>query len=173
MRRVKGAVLAVVVLAGMVRTSPVQASIPSEQSSIAIYHDRKIDLSVSWEGAQACWIADGGNTCYDSEKEMDAAHGTLPGLRAIVPLSTCASSLRLYDNTSFGTPVLALNTSGFWVQLSTYSFSAKTSSYIVGVCNSLFADGAGTVYPGSTSAGSAATSMVPGWNNRVTQVFIS
>ena len=157
-------------LAGLILQTPVEAG-ASDSASIASYRGRTIDLAVSWEGARACRIADTGNVCYDSEKEMDLA-GSVEKAAQPGVLAACGSTLRLYDATSFGTPVLALSNTGVWIQLSAYSFSSKTSSYKVGACSSTFAD-AGSIYPGNTSAGASATSMVVGWNNRVTQVFIS
>jgi hypothetical protein len=146
----------------------------TDPSSLALYHGKKIDLSVSWQGAQACSISDSGNTCYDTESEMNQATGLTPITQSlVVPLLTCSPVLKLYDNTSFNTPVLSLGTRGTWLQLSTWGFSAKTSSYIVGGCNSVFEDGSSNVYPGSTNAGNSAATMVTGWNNRITQVFMS
>lgn len=172
MRKRVGAIVGSVILMALTVVAPAGAG-GTGPSSQALYHGRKIDLSVSWNGAQACWISDSGNTCYDSEAEMEAAMFSQPSAQSVVPLLTCSPTLKLYDNTNFNTPVISLGTRGSWIQLSTFGFSARTSSYIVGGCNSVFEDGSGSMYPGSTSAGNSAASMVSGWNNRITQVYIS
>lgn len=163
-------VLVVAVVPGVARSD---AASGAEPSSSATYHGRQIDLSRSWEGAAACWIAESANTCYDTAAEMRAAMDDSVGLaRGIVPLLTCGSSLVLYQNGGFAGNALALSTRSTMISLSTYSFSAITSSYTIGSCNASFFDASST-YPGTTSAGASASSMVSGWDNRITRVYIS
>ena len=90
-------------------------------------------------------------------------------------LLSCSTSLRLYKNTSFGGTVLALSQRGIGIPLASYGFDNVTSSYKIGACSSTFFDGAigSTTYPGNTSAGAQATSMLSGWDNRVSTVYIS
>lgn len=172
MRKIVCAVVVAFSVAGSVQVGGVHAD-DGSQSSVADYNGNEIDTAISWEGAQACWISQTGNRCFDTEVEMDAAiaaSGIGRGDASI--LSTCSSTLRLYDGTSFTGTVLALSLEGSWIQLSANNFSAKTSSYIIGACNSSFKD-ASSVYPGTTTAGASASTMASGWDNRVTQVFIS
>lgn len=139
----------------------------------ARFEGRWINLSEDWDEAHACTIAPDGARCYRSEAEMDANEGGIePGEAA--PRATCASKLRLYDGTSYGGDVLELQTRGVYLNLSSYSFDNKTSSYKIGGCSSSFYDtttGSG-LYPGNTGANVWASSMQSGWNNRIGSVYI-
>lgn len=147
---------------------------------IASFEGGWINLARGWGEATAC-TSDGLTTqCYRTEAEMDAASGQVVGtsLRTvtIVPLVACSSSLKLYRLTSFGGAVLQLTSRGTYTNLSPYGFDNDTSSYQVGACTAYFYDGAngGTpLYPGTTTANSSATSMLTGWDNRVSSVYIA
>jgi hypothetical protein len=147
---------------------------------IASFEGGWINLAEGWGEATAC-TSDGITTaCYRTEAEMNAASNPVVGATArslaIVPLLTCASSLKLYRSTSFTGAVLQLTSRGVYTNLSTYGFDNDTSSYQVGACTSYFYDGAsgGTpLYPGTTTANSSATSMLTGWDNRVSSVYIA
>ncbi len=93
-----------------------------------------------------------------------------------VASSTCSSFLRLYDLTAYRSPVLYLRDRYQWLNLSSYGFNNRTSSYKVGACNSVFADysnGGGALYPTNlTQAYDQASSMNSGWNNDVSSVYI-
>jgi hypothetical protein len=148
---------------------------------LAFYDGTVIDLRDGWGTATAC-SSDGVVTvCFDSEAEMDRATDDLVAdvvetlIGVISPLSACGSTLRLYNTTGFGGSVLQLTQQGVFVDLSTYSFNNITSSYRVGACSSVFADGSGgsgAIYPGNTSAGVQASSMVAGWNDRISSIYI-
>jgi hypothetical protein len=153
-----------------------------EPSSYAKYRGRTIDLSKSWEGAEACWIGDSGNECYDTYDQMLKDHPDLErpagaqsgdaarsGEAAI--LASCSTAVQLFDGSGFGGASLALATQNAWLNLSTWNFANRTSSYAVGGCSSTFAD-AGSNYPGPTGAGASASSMLSGWNNRLTRIWI-
>ncbi|MBI4933830.1 MAG: hypothetical protein HY828_08130 [Actinobacteria bacterium] len=148
---------------------------------IASFEGGWINLTDGWGEATAC-TSDGFTAeCYRTEAEMDAAsHNALGSTAArsvgIVPLLACASSLKLYRSTSFTGAVLQLTSRGAYINLSTYGFDNDTSSYKVGACTSYFYDGAsgGTpLYPGTTTANSSANSMLTGWDNRVSSVYIT
>jgi hypothetical protein len=82
----------------------------------------------------------------------------------------------LYRSTSYGGAVLQLTTRYTYINLSGYGFDNDTSSYRVGACAAYFYDGTnggGSVYPGSTGAGVSASSMVSGWDNRISSVYIT
>jgi hypothetical protein len=147
----------------------------------ALFEGRWIDISTDWGPAAACDVQPDVIRCYRSEQEMDAALGTAPApdvdaAALDAAASLCASSLRLYDGASFGGSVLQLSTRGVYLNLSTYGFDNVTSSYKVGACDSEFytgASGSGLAYPGDTSAGAQAATMVFGWTNTVSSVYIS
>lgn len=86
----------------------------------------------------------------------------------------CSTSLRLYDGTGQTGAVISLSTRGTSVSLSAYGFDNRTSSYRVGACSSTFYSGVSTgVYGGNTAANASASSMLSGWDNVVSSVFIS
>ncbi|MCU1365677.1 MAG: hypothetical protein JWN39_1316 [Ilumatobacteraceae bacterium] len=185
-------VLAATQTAFALRIAPDDAATSRPPSSIATYDGRAIDLSVSWEGAVACAITDQGNACFDTSAERDAymglaapgtaaskgdsttsaLEGTIARVGGMVPMVACASSVRLYDGTSFSGTSVAFSSRNTLFNLASYSFAGKTSSFAIGACNAQLYDSASASYPGSTSAGVTAASMASGWNNRVTQVFI-
>lgn len=149
--------------------------------SIATFEGTLIDLRDGWGEATAC-TSDGITTeCFRTEQELDeyleAATGYASSLlQGFAIESVCSTSLKLYSNTSYGGSVLALSTRSTILNLSTWSFNNVTSSYKVGACNSTFYDGANAgapTYPGNTAAGASATSMLAGWDNRVSSVIIS
>lgn len=171
MRKFIGLVVGVLALLSV---APGVRASDDNPSSLASYHGRTIDLSKSWEGATACWIADDGNSCYDSRAEMWADHGQPlgRGLGGPILFANCSSAVELFDGTAFGGSSIALATRGSWLALSTWGFSGITSSYSIGACAATLAD-ASTSYPGSTGAGASASTMTSGWNNRVTRVYIA
>lgn len=92
-----------------------------------------------------------------------------------VLLAACGSSLRLYDGTSYTGASLFLNSRAVVHNLANFGFDNRTSSYQIGACDSDFfsgSNGSGSVYPGNTNAGASATSMLSGWNNVVSSVYI-
>ncbi len=101
------------------------------------------------------------------------------GLRSFAPhaaLTTCSSAIGLYDNTSWGTPVVFVTTRFVYTNLSSLGFDNRTSSYAIGACSATFYDGAtgtGSIYPGSTGAGASAAAMLSGWNDRVSSVYMN
>jgi hypothetical protein len=149
--------------------------------SAARFEGRIIDLRAGWGAARACIEHDGVVDCYRSEKQMLAAHPQASGGvsqlagASVAAAAACSSSLRLYDGTSFGGQVLTLTTRQTTLNLSSYGFDNLASSYKVGACaTSLYASAnlGGSAYPGSTAANSSASSMLSGWNNTVSSVWI-
>lgn len=132
-----------------------------------------VDLTEGWGGATAC-TTDGVSTrCFATESQMDQYLASSAPARLF---SDCASSLRLYSNTSFGGSVLNLSARGFWLNLSSYGFDNVTSSYIVGACDSILASGSGgggSWYPGATAAGASSSSMLAGWNDVISSAYIA
>jgi hypothetical protein len=155
---------------------------PISGASIARFEGVTIDLRNGWGEATAC-ASDGITTnCFRTESALDkylsttAAASQPIALGAVSIQSTCATALRLYSGAGFSGSILALTTRQAVLNLSTWAFSNVTSSYSVGACYSTLYDGANAVtpiYPGNTSAGASASSMVAGWDNRVSSVYIS
>lgn len=140
----------------------------------AYFEGRTIDLAADWEDAKACYVETESAWCFRDEATMDSWLDERDDDQGLL---ACSPNLRLYDQVSFGTPLLTVATTGTWVNLANYSFNNKTSSYRVGSCSSLFADGASggsPLYPASlTTAYAQSSTMTSGWNNRVSSVFQS
>jgi hypothetical protein len=152
-------------------------------SGQATFENTVIDMSTDWGLATACAITPTGNRCYRNEAAMNLAesqHLSEPAAAAarvgVAPASSCATTLRLYTGTSYSGSVVSLSTQATWLNLSTYGIDNATSSYKVGACSSVFREGiagTGSTYPGDTSAGAQATSMVAGWDNAISSVRIN
>jgi hypothetical protein len=165
--------VALMMTAAIGSTTP-QVSAAESGGIVATFEGTTIDLLEGWGDARAC-TSDGTSTrCYRSEAAMDRAAARLSV--DITPFAACSTSLRLYRSTSYGGSVLQLTTRGTVINLSGYGFDNDTSSYKVGACSAGFYDGSGggaPTYPGSTGANASATSMVSGWDNRVSSVYIA
>ncbi len=153
-----------------------------EYSVIATFEGKEIALADGWGEAGACVSDADGTRCYRTEAEMDEREGLSinpePHRPAgeYVALSSCSSSLRLYQNPGFGGSVLHFSTQYTYINLWGYGFNNVTSSYRVGACASYLYDGSSggaPTYPGSTSAYTSASSMVSGWDNRISSVYIN
>lgn len=143
-------------------------------------------VDVGRREARAClvWEAAGVAECFRSEESMDRRIAELTGsalpARAVggagTAAATCPTALRLYEHTGYSGAVLAILDRGRWINLSSYGFDNRTSSYRVGACPAYFADsanGGGEWYPTSyTEAGDAASAMLSGWNDRVSSVSV-
>jgi len=161
---------------GTVAADTVAASSPGVEAQ---FEGSTIDLSEGWGAARACAVTTSSVDCYRSEAEMDAALAAAVGASAgsevgILTVS-CSSSLRLYSGASYTGSVLYLAVRLVAINLSPLGFDNTTSSYRVGACDSDLYSGAnlgGSLYPGDTTAGAQAASMVSGWNNVVSSVFL-
>jgi hypothetical protein len=154
--------------------TPLLTQAADVNSQLADFEGSFIDLSKDWGEAKACW-SDGRTTeCFRTESQMDSQINQRFTLKAAAV--TCATSVKLYSNTSYGGSVLSLVTRTVPINLSAYGFDNLTSSYVIGSCNALFYDYANNVsptYPGATTANSSAASMLTGWDNRVSSIRIS
>ena len=184
---VRSAVGVALVAALMIGGAVAVAAAPSQtEGVIADFEGEPLNLAEGWGEAQACliWQQAGIAECFRSEAEMDlridaldaAAPASSPG-GIVAAASTCSSYLRLYDGTGYGSPVLYLRDRGLWQNLSSYGFDQRASSYKVGACSSYFADytiGGGAWYPTYlTQAYDQASSMISGWDNDVSSVYIT
>jgi hypothetical protein len=176
-----------VVEGSVVEAGQSRKGVPGNPSE-AIFEQGQLDLGESWGDATACIEFDDHTECFRTEDELLAAYpeygstgGDSGAISAalngvITPMSVCATSLRLYRSTGFTGGTLVLTTRAVVLNLSTYGFDNDTSSYKVGACASTFwagASGSGSVYPGPTGANASASSMLSGWNNVVSSVYIS
>ena len=153
----------------------------------AMFEGWVIDLTEGWGDATAClvWDSDTMMECFRSEAELlewvshlEATAKDQAKARGPAALSsTCSSSLRLYDGTNYSGSVLYLYQRSTWINLSSHGWSNRTSSFKVGACSSFLADysnGGGNWYPTSaTQAWGVASSMISGWNNRISSIYIS
>ncbi len=189
-----GALAAVVLSGGLAHAATTGDDAPPPEPSastgaIASFEGGWLDLAESWGEATACNVTTAGVHCYRTEAEMDLAEGlqgfgaTLGGDRssgssrpAARLLLTCSTTLRLYRSSNYAGGVLAMSTRQVVMNLSAYGFDNDTSSYRTGACSATFwenANGLGSVYPGLTVANVSSPSMVAGWDNRVSSVYIS
>lgn len=144
---------------------------------IATFEGTSINLAEGWDEATACIVDEEGARCYRTRDDLERAEDdTANGLDDVTLMASCASSLTLYSGTSYSGSSLSLSTRSTFISLSSYGFNNVTSSYTVGACSANFYDGSlsSGPYPGNTlSAGSSAASMVSGWDNRISTVYIN
>lgn len=181
LRRSIPAALLIVLLSPAIATSAAadtKPDPPAGNPQQAIYGDEIINLAEDWSTAQACIELTVETRCYATHAELQEAHADLVGASEggeFAPRAACGSSLALWDLTGFNPPVVYFNTRNVYHNLSLFGFDRKPSSYQIGACSAVFFDGqggGGGIYPGSTSAGSSASSMQTGWNNRVRSLYI-
>ena len=151
---------------------------------VAVFEGSTIDLSRGWGDAHACAIwEDRVAECFRTEAELEARLPrlvSLPQGRSDASVTTtataCSSALRLYDGVGYSGDVLYLWSRRTWIDLWDVGFANRTSSYKIGACSSYFADypgGGGDWYPTSlTSAYLWSSSMLSGWDNRVSSVYL-
>lgn len=154
---------------------------PAPSASIAMFEGKPIDLSKGWGDAQACVVyqAAGIAECFRTseglatrERQLEAQ---IAASRTATAAAGCSSPLRLFASANYAGRELHFYDRGYWQNLSTWSFDNQLSSYKVGACGVYLADlgaGGGSWYPGSTSAGRSAASMLSGWNDRISSIFI-
>ena len=181
MNKLTSAAATITALAALVAV-PVVAQAASDQADtgavIATFEGKTFDMSAGWGASrarpeiQACHVTETTVDCYRSEAEMTDAWGETFSVAVLA--ANCGTTLRLYDGTSHTGAVLSLSQRGSSLSLSTYGFDNRTSSYRVGACSSTFYNGIGSSpYPGNTAANASATSMLSGWNNVISSVYIS
>jgi hypothetical protein len=171
------------VSSGAAAAAPVATGEVGEPTA-AVYGSETLDLSEDWGTAGACIELGDTTACYATEAELLAAHPDVhggsssldrAGAAVATAAITCSSSLRLYDGTWHTGGILYLSTRGVFHNLSNFGFDNVTSSYRIGACSAAFfslANGGGSVYPGYTGAWAQYASMVSGWSNVVSSVYI-
>ena len=153
------------------------------ETGIALFEGDVIDLTEGWGDAKACLVWDSNSVveCFRSEAELIERADELQAARsnggAMAASSSCSTSLKLYDGTSYTGSTLYLYQRTQWINLSNYGWANRTSSFKVGACSSYFADyanGGGSWYPTSyTQAWDQSASMISGWNNRVSSIYMN
>lgn len=158
--------------------APVEAAPPPGETT-AWFEGRIIDLKQGWGEATACviWNSAGTRQCFRTEASLKlwlSLRGQVSTTQSLT--AACSTALRLYDGTNYTGSVLFLYDRGIWLNLGALSWSNRASSFKVGACNSILADGTsggGDWYPTTLSqAGDVAGTMLTGWNNRVSSVYI-
>jgi len=175
MKRVLCIALSLFALVATVPTTVVATNIDDAVTGVAWFEDHWIDLAIDWEDATACDVGADLSICFRTEAELDDYLGSASRTGAAALLSTCGSTLRLYDATSYSGTMISLSIRNTTHNLSSYGFDNKTSSYKVGACDTDFfslSGLGGSVYPGNTSSFAQASSMLSGWNNVVSSVYI-
>ncbi len=187
MRKPTGRVLIVGVAMLVAAVGSGASAAPGDAAGVvAVFEGNKLDLAQSWGEAEACfvWQEQGVEQCFRTEAEMDetiarldAVAGSIEPRNRDVLASTCSGYLRLYDATSYGSPVLYLRDQYRWLNLANYGFNQKVSSFKVGPCAADFADyanGGGSWYPWyMTEAYDQSSTMISGWDNDVSSVYIN
>ncbi len=155
-----------------------------EMTVVATLAGEEMTPAEAWAKADACLVETLEHlACFKTETELLSHIGHEPTVNteSVAPRqqsrsSSCSTSLRLYDGSLHTGQVLYLSQRGIWINLSSYGFSNRTSSYKIGACSSYFADysnGGGSWYPTSqTQAYDQASWMQTGWDNRVSSVKI-
>ena len=166
-----GAVLIAVLGGGQV------AIASSSPGALASYDGGTINLADGWSGAAVCAVTSTGNQCFSTQAEFQSWVASANVATEASPLTggNCSSALELFTGKNYSGTELAIYDQAIWINLSTYDFGDKTNSYKVGACNTAMtsaANGGGAQYPGPTTAGSAATSMVSGWSDRIESVYV-
>jgi hypothetical protein len=174
---------AVIALMAVVIAVPAGASGEEPGSGLAHFEGETIDLGDGWGDATAClvWDSDSVAECFRTEAELIERANQLEGSRVVggaaAVSSSCSTSLKLYDGTSYTGSTLYLYTRTQWINLSNYGWSNRTSSFKVGACSAYFADyadGGGSWYPTSyTEAWDQSAAMISGWNNRVSSIYMN
>jgi hypothetical protein len=168
------ATLAVMLLSTSAGFAETPSPPATSSESVALFEGQQIDLSQSWGEAQACFVAAVGDVeCFRDRADLYARESQLETTDS--PLVTCSSPLRLFADTSYSGRELDFYDRGYWQNLSTWSFDNQLSSYKVGACGVYLAEnanGGGSLYPGNTNAGHDEPSMVSGWNDRVSSIYI-
>jgi len=150
---------------------------------IGEFEGQLFDMSDGWNEATACYVGEGSVArCFRTEAEMDrwianqqemfSPDGSI-GTTAL----SCSGYLKLYDYTGYSGPVISLNQRAKWHNLADLGFDQRTSSYKVGPCSAKFLDyanGGGAQYPSYlTQAYDQSSTMISGWDNDVSSVWIN
>lgn len=148
-------------------------------AALALFEGRLIDLAQGWGDAQACLVSEAASVveCFRDRAGLQARETQLQAQLAspATASASCSSPLRLYADSSYGGRELDFYDRGYWQNLSDWSFDNQLSSYKIGPCAAHLAEnanGGGSWYPGTTSAGHNEPVMQSGWSDRVSSIYI-
>lgn len=137
MRALVGAMIAAALVPALATSTPTPTiDVPSS----AAYGTLDIPMNLAVAMGLNCNLTDTGLTCYESETEALAALDTTTNL---VAAASCTPAMTLYDGASFTGASLNIATQSVWINLSTYSFGNRTSSWRTGCVGGYLADGTG------------------------------
>jgi hypothetical protein len=91
------------------------------------------------------------------------------------PNINCSTPLKLRDGPNQTGTTVSVSARGLWVNLSTVGFDNRTSSFTVGACAVELApqaNGGGNHYTRCLSPGCVENTMLPGWDNVVSSVYL-
>jgi len=196
-RQIPTAIVVALALALPASSALAQDEEPPSVETGAVFEGQLIDIADDWGDATACMVWPAvleRPECFRTEAEMDTRIAQLEkdtGLTSEAALSigafgiggvatagtNCSGYLRLYDGTFYTGAVLYVRGRYQWIDLASVNFNNKTSSFKIGPCSAYFADlagGGGAWYPTSaTQAYDVAATMVSGWNNDVSSLYIT
>ncbi len=171
--------LMVATLAVTATTVVPAAAAPPPGSSTAWFDGRIIDLKQGWGDAKACviWNSAGIRQCFRTESAMKLWLSTQKATSSTQGINvTCSTALKLYDGLNYTSSTIWFYDRAQWHNLATFGWSNRPSSFKIGACDSILADGSsggGDWYPlYNTEAWDVAGTMMAGWNNRVSSLYI-
>jgi hypothetical protein len=91
------------------------------------------------------------------------------------PNANCSTPLKLHDGSGQMGTTVSVSVRGIWVNLSDIGFDNRTSSYTVGACAvdlAAQANGNGNHYPRCLNAGCVENTMLAGWDNVISSVYL-
>jgi hypothetical protein len=181
MRRTTGVLFAIVTVAAswsgvaLAGPAPDPGSSAKGSTPLARFEGGWIDLSGGWGPASACMILpDRPVECFRTSAGMERRGSSLVANKA-TPQVNCSTPLRLRDGINQTGATLSVFARGIWVNLGTFGFDNKTSSYTVGACAvelALGTGGGGSHYARCLYAGCVENVMLPGWDNTISSVYL-
>jgi hypothetical protein len=148
--------------------------------AVATFEGQSIALGNSWGEAKVCVVSRrlSATTCFRSTQAAAAFRtATSPSAdqsEVAVPL-LCANPLVLWADGQGSGRQLQFCDTGYWQNLSDYSFDNQMSPFSTGNSNTHMAEnagGGGAWYPGNTERMCYTGYLVSGWNDRVSSVYL-
>lgn len=176
-RRARHLAVMAILLLFTVGGLPVSAQSLADARSVAVFEGTEIDLTDGWGDARACLVLPATVQCFRTIEELNAAEARLDvgDSRLVSTSATCSTALRLYDGTYQTGSVLSITVRGQWVNLGTYGFDNRTSSYRVGACTVELAsgtNGGGSRYYRCLTAYCEEDVMASGWDNVLSSAYL-
>ena len=122
-----------------------------------------------------CLVVSGESSAMASVRTRRAESQMAAQTAPATALTSCSTPLRLYDGTYLSGTTVSIYTRGAWINLSSYGFDNRTSSFSVGACSVSLAAGSGgggSHYSECLYAGCVENVMATGWNNVISSVYV-